>query len=282
MKTGLVLEGGAMRGLFTAGVMDAFMMNGIEFDGGIGVSAGAAFGCNYKSRQIGRVIRYNQKFCLTPEFCSFRSLLKTGDLFGAQFCYYDIPERLDPLDEKAYLANPMRFFAVATDIETGLPAYRELAQMDHDDVEFMRASASMPVASRPVEVDGHLYLDGGISDPIPLKAFEEMGYEKNCVILTQPRDYVKKPQSMMPLFSKALRKYPAVIEGMDRRHVVYNDETVYVKQREEEGYAYVVAPPEALPIGRIEHNASVIRDVYDIGYRCGMSHVESLKQFLAK
>jgi predicted patatin/cPLA2 family phospholipase len=144
-------------------------------------------------------------------------LLKTGDLFGAEFCYYDIPEKYDPLDLKAYLANPMLFYAGATDIETGKPAYRSLASMDHDDVEFMRASASMPVASRPVEVDGHLYLDGGISDPIPLKAFEEMGYEKNVVILTQPRDYVKKPQKMIPVFKAALKEYPAVVDAMKNR-----------------------------------------------------------------
>ena len=271
-----------MRGLFTAGVMDAFMMNGIEFDGGIGVSAGAAFGCNYKSRQIGRVIRYNQKFCLTPEFCSFRSLLKTGDLFGAQFCYYDIPERLDPLDEKAYLANPMRFFAVATDIETGLPAYRELAQMDHDDVEFMRASASMPVASRPVEVDGHLYLDGGMTDSIPYEIMLKNGYDRNVVILTQPAGFIKPKNKLIPLFKLRYGKYPKIAKVMNERHIRYNQQVQKVEQDVKEGKAFIIRPAESLNIGRVEKDPEELRRVYEIGRQTALKQLDAIREFLTE
>ena len=118
-KTGLVLEGGAMRGLFSAGVLDVMMENGIEFDAVMGVSAGAVFGCNFKSGQIGRSIRYNMRFCDDPRYCSFESLRKTGDLYNVQFCYDEIPNKLDPFDKEAYQANPMPFYAVCTNIETG-------------------------------------------------------------------------------------------------------------------------------------------------------------------
>lgn len=171
MKTGMVLEGGAMRGLYTAGVLDVLMENGIYTDGAVGVSAGAAFGCNYKSRQIGRSLRYNCKYCRDPRYISLLSLIRTGDLYNAQFCYYEIPEKLDPFDTAAFAASPMEFYVVATDVTTGKPAYHLCRDGGRDDIEWMRASASMPLVSRVVEIGGGLYLDGGISDSIPLEWF---------------------------------------------------------------------------------------------------------------
>jgi predicted patatin/cPLA2 family phospholipase len=172
IKTGLVLEGGAMRGLFTAGALDVFMERGITFDGLIGVSAGACFGCNYKSGQIGRVIRYNKRFARDPRYCSWRSLFTTGDLFGAEFCYRELPKKLDVFDAAAFEANPMEFHIVATDAATGKPVYKRLDRADDTALDWIRASASMPIVSRPVEIDGRKYLDGGLSDGIPLKYFE--------------------------------------------------------------------------------------------------------------
>ena len=192
MKTGLVLEGGAMRGMFTAGVLDILMEHNIDVDGVIGVSAGATFGCNYKSKQIGRTIRYNMKYCNDPRYCSFRSLLKTGDLYGAEFCYHTLPEQLDLFDNETYEASPMEFYMVTTDVNTGEPVYYKCDKFDHEGLEWVRASASMPLVSRIVEVGGRQMLDGGISDSIPLQYFQSIGYNKNLVILTQPRDYVKK------------------------------------------------------------------------------------------
>ena len=171
------------------------MQNEIRFDGAIGVSAGAAFGCNFKSNQIGRVIRYNKQYCRDPRFCSIRSLIKTGDLYGAEFCYTTIPYELDLFDCEAYLNNPMDFYVVVTDIETGKAVYINSDEAGDDALECFRASASMPIVSRPVEIKGKKYLDGGIADSVPIQFFESIGYTKNVIILTQPADYVKKPSS---------------------------------------------------------------------------------------
>ena len=192
MKKGLVMEGGGMRGLFTAGVIDVFMENGIEFDGAAGVSAGAAFGCNIKSRQPGRVLRYNMAYCKDSRFCSMRSLLKTGDMFGAEFCYHTLPYELDLFDTEVYDTNPMEFHVVCTDVETGLPVYKNCMKADHIAMEWFRASASMPLVSRVVEVDGYKMLDGGIADSIPIAYFKSIGYDRNVVILTQPKEYRKE------------------------------------------------------------------------------------------
>lgn len=278
MKKGLVLEGGAMRGLFSAGVIDVMMENGIEYDGGIGVSAGAAFGCNYKSKQIGRPFRYNTAYAKDPRYCSLRSLLFTGDLYGAKFCYETLPKKLDVMDEETYRENPMKFYIVATDVESGEAVYKELEDLSDEDLAYMRASASMPIVSRPVRIGDHEYLDGGISDSIPLKKFEEMGYEKNVVVLTRPAGYRKTPQPK--IMSTLLRKYPAVDAALQNRHIVYNETLEYIEERRKQGAAYVIAPPQALRIGRIEHNPEVMRNVYYQGRREGMKHLAALKEFL--
>ena len=197
-KTGLVLEGGAMRGMFTAGVLDVMMENEIKLDGAMGVSAGAVFGCNYKSGQIGRSLRYNMRFCDDPRYCSVESLIRTGDLYGVQFCYDEIPNKLDPFDVKAFKENPMPFYAVCTNVETGKAIHKRLDNGDEKDMEYFRASASMPLVSRIVEVDGYKLLDGGITDSIPLAAMERRGYERNVVVLTQPLGFVKEKSSTLP------------------------------------------------------------------------------------
>jgi predicted patatin/cPLA2 family phospholipase len=179
MKLGIVLEGGAMRGLFTAGVLDVLMENGIVCDGMVGVSAGATFGCNYKSKQIGRTLRYNLKYCRDKRYCSFSSLIKTGDLYGADFCYRQIPNELDIFDTKAFLENPMEFYIVCSDIDSGKPLYYKYEKSDDRDLEYMRASASMPLVSRIVEIDGKRLLDGGMTDSIPLQFSE-----KSCIMFS--------------------------------------------------------------------------------------------------
>ena len=282
MKYGLVMEGGAMRGVFTAGVTDVLMRNGIEFDGGIGVSAGAAFGCNYKSRQDGRVIRYNLNVCRDWRFASLRSLLLTGDLYGADFCYHTVPEILDPFDCPAYADNPMKFYAVCTDVTSGQPVYHECPQIDSSTLEWIRASASMPLVSRIVEIDGYKLLDGGMSDSIPLQTFENMGYERNVVILTRPRDYVKKANPLMWLIKLIYRKYPALVEKMARRHTIYNEQTAFAAQREKVGAALVLRPPEPLPVHPVEHDPRRIQKAYDMGVKVGQDNLERIKEFLQR
>jgi len=271
-----------MRGLFTAGVIDVMMENDIEYDGAIGVSAGAAFGCNYKSRQIGRVIRYNIDNCRNPEYCSFRSLIKTGDMFGAEYCYHKLPEELDLFDYETYEKNPMEFYIVCTDVETGKPVYYKSDKADRECLEWMRASASMPLASRIVEVGGYKLLDGGISDSIPIKYFESIGYNRNVVILTQPEDYVKGRNKLIPLMKTVLRKYPNVVDTIARRHEIYNETTEYIKKKEREGDILVIRPDEALPIKRVEHDADKMRNVYGLGRVVAMRRLEEIKEFLKR
>lgn len=280
MSTGIVLEGGAMRGMFTAGVLDVMMENGIEFDGAAGVSAGAVFGCNLKSKQPGRAIRYNKRFAKDWRYCSFASLILTGDMFGAEFCYEKIPFHYDPFDLEAYRKNPMPLYAVMTDVDTGKPVYKELKEGSGIDMLYFRASASMPIASRPVEVLGHRYLDGGMSDSIPLRFMQKKGYEKNVVVLTQPPEYRKEPARDMRVIGFLLRKYPAMVRAMARRHIMYNKELDYVKKCAAEGSILVIQPPEALHINHTEHDPDELQRVYDIGRRTMEAKLEEVKEFI--
>ena len=279
MKKGLVLEGGAMRGLYTAGIIDVMMEAGVEPDGIIGVSAGAAFGCNYKSRQIGRAIRYNMRFAKDPRYSGIRSLLTTGDYFNAQFDYHIVPKQYDIFDDDAFENNPMEFVVVCTDVLTGKPVYRSLTQANYDTYEWIRASASMPLASKVVELEGMKLLDGGVADSIPLEHFEKMGYERNVVILTQPDGYQKEHNRLMPLMRVALRRYPEMIKAMDTRHLMYNRELEYVRQAEKEGRCLVIRPEEKIPIGHISHDPDQMRLVYDMGRELGKKRIHEIKAY---
>lgn len=282
MKYGLVMEGGAMRGLFTAGVTDVLMENGITFDGAIGVSAGACFGCNYKSGQRGRAIRYNLRFCRDKRYCSVYSLIRTGDMFGAEFCYHTMPDELDIFDYNEYNKNPMEFYVVCTDVETGKPVYKRLNTLDSEKLEWIRASASMPLASRIVEIDGRKLLDGGISDSIPLGFMERHGYDKNIVILTQPRDYEKKDSKSFSLIKRAYKNYPALVKAYENRPKMYNEQLKSIRQSESEGKAYVIAPPAPLLIGHVEHNPDKLLEVYRIGRNTAMKYLDEIMKFMGK
>ena len=189
MKKGLIMEGGAMRGMFTCGVIDVFMENGITFDGAVGISAGAVFGCNYKSKQIDRPLRYNKTYCRDKRYCSFSSLLKTGDLYNADFCYRELLENLDPFDAGTFEKDPMAFYVGATDVKTGKCIFHKCTDGKQTDTQWLRASASMPLVSRVVKIGTYELLDGGIADSSPLKFMEEECYDRKVVILTQPLGY---------------------------------------------------------------------------------------------
>ena len=265
MKTGLVLEGGGMRGLFTAGVMDVMMEHGIRFDGIVGVSAGATFGCNYKSHQVGRVLHYNIRFKDDPRYMGLRSLLRTGDLVGAEFSYHTLPNELDVFDCETFNSDPTEFHVVCTDATTGEPVYHRIDKADDEALDWIRASASMPLVSRPVPLDGRLLLDGGISDSIPLRYFQGQGFGRNVVILTQPKGFYKKKTKLMPLFHLFMRRYPAIIEAMGRRHLMYNDELAYLEAQEATGNILLIYPQDTLPIGRTEQDETKMRRIYAMG-----------------
>ena len=281
-KRGLVLEGGAMRGLWTAGIIDVMMEHDVWPDGLIGVSAGAAFGCNYKSRQIGRAIRYNMRFAHDARYSGVRSLLTTGDYYNAEFGYHVIPKQYDIFDDEAFNANPMEFIVVCTDVETGKAVYQPLTEASYDTYEYIRASASMPLASKVVTLGGRKLLDGGVSDSIPLAYFESIGYERNMVILTQPEGYQKEHLRLMPLMRIALRKYPNMIQAMDVRHEMYNKQLAYVAQAEHEGRCMVIRPDEPIPIGHISHDAEQMRKVYEMGRKAGERYIDRIREFYSK
>ena len=280
MKKGLILEGGAMRGLFTAGILDVFMENKIEFDGLIGVSAGAVFGCNYKSGQIGRTLRYNLKYCRDRRYCSFWNIIRYGDMYPKKFCYHDIPEVLDVFDKDAFNSNPMKFYVVATDVESGKPVYKCFDRTEGEYLEFMRASASMPFISRVVKAYGYKMLDGGISDSIPLEFFEKEGYDRNIVITTREKGYVKEKNPLSWLGHIMLRKYPNMIKAIYDRHIMYNNQTKYIEERENSGAVLVIRPEKPLELKHAEHDPAKLQKAYDYGREIALKVLPQVKRFL--
>ena len=268
-----------MRGLFTAGVLDVLMESNVVFDGAIGVSAGACFGCNYKSGQIGRVIRYNKRFAKDPRYCSWASLVRTGDLFNADFCYRELPMELDVFDAEAYAANPMEFHVVATDCATGKAAYQRLDKLDAEALGWIRASASMPLVSRPVKLGGGEYLDGGLSDGIPLRHFESLGYGRNVVVTTRPHGYRKFPSWKIAAAKLLLRRHPAVYNSFKTRHVWYNETLAYIDSRVAAGAALLISPPSPLEISRLCHDPDRMQRVYETGRRTAQARIEEIKEF---
>ncbi len=280
MKKGLILEGGAMRGMFTAGVIDVLMENGIEFDGAIGVSAGAAFGVNYKSRQIGRVMRYNTRFVRDKRYCGLRVLLKTGNIYSTEFCYNEVPLKYDVFDFHTYEQTPMEFHVVCTDIETGEAVYHKYAGRNDHGFDWIRASASMPLVSQIVEIDGRKMLDGGIVDSIPVKYFEKIGYSRNIVVLTQPQGYRKKKNGMMPLIKLKYKKYPKLIEAMANRHKLYNETVAYIESKEKSGELFVIRPEADLPVSRIEKDPEKLKVVYEMGRKMAIKQLKNIREYL--
>ena len=282
MKTGLVLEGGGMRGLFSAGVMDVMMETGIRFDGIIGVSAGAAFGVNYKSGQVGRALRYNVDYCQDKRYCGIGSLLKTGNLFNTEFCYDEVPLKLDVFDFDAFERDPTAFYITCTDVERGKPVYHEYRGRGDHGFDWIRASASLPVVSQMVEIDGRKLLDGGIADSIPVAYFERIGYTKNVVILTQPQGYRKEKNQLLPLIRVKYRHYPNLVKALETRHLMYNAELELIAEQENRGNLFVIRPHLPLEVKRMEKDPARLRTCYEMGRYAAETARERLLAFLNK
>lgn len=276
---GLVLEGGGFRGMYTCGVIDVFMENDICFDEVVGVSAGAAFGCNIKSNQIGRALRYNKRFCRDPRYSGLKSFIKTGDLYNKDFAYGIVPTILDPFDTKTFRENPLKFTLVCTDIHTGKPVYHEIKNGDATDIEWIRASASIPIVSKPVKLDGYELLDGGVSDSIPVDWMLEKS-DKTVVILTRDKTYRKKPMKYINLLKKAFKEYPNLQHALENRHIVYNETLDRIEQLEREGRIFVIRPSKPIACAMIEKDPNHLQEIYDIGRRDALSYLENLKKYL--
>ncbi|MEE1086852.1 MAG: patatin family protein [Schaedlerella sp.] len=279
MKTGLVLEGGGMRGLYSAGILDAFIEKKIYFDGVIGVSAGAIHGCSFVSRQKGRSIRYYKEYCKDPRFMSFKNLITTGDYIGEDFCYHELPEKLDIYDYEAFNNSSTDFYATCTNLETGKAEHFHITDM-LEQIDILRASASLPFVSRIVTIDGKDYLDGGCSDGVPVEAFQNMGYNRNVVILTREKGYRKKTEHT-GLIAKKYSKYPEFVKTMENRHIEYNKMIKRIEQMEKEGQILIIRPRNALSIGRLENDVEKLQRIYNIGYADGLKAAEKIRIFLA-
>jgi predicted patatin/cPLA2 family phospholipase len=280
MKRGLVLEGGGMRGLFSEGIIDVMQEEGITVDGIIGVSAGALFGCNFKSHQVGRGLRYNIRFKDDPRYMGWRSFLTTGNLVNPRFAYHTMPLELDVFDCATFEADPTEFHLVCCDIQTGKPIYKKIDHVEDETLEWFRATSSMPIVSTPVEIDGMKLLDGGLVDCIPLQHFQSIGYERNIVILTRPKGYQKTPNKLTPLFRLFHHKYPKIAECMKHRHEMYNAELQYIDEQARKGNILAIYPDHPLDIGRTELNEPKLRAIYQHGREKATTLLNEIRTFL--
>ena len=279
-KIGLVLEGGGHRGIYTAGILDVFAENNISFDGIMGVSAGCIHGVSFLSGQIGRSVRYTTRFCNNPSYMSFKSLIKTGDFFNVDFCYYKLPETLDPFDNDAFDKNPTPFYAVCSDVKTGKAVYHKCDTVRGEKIKWIQASASMPLAAKIVKIDEGEFLDGGITDSIPIKKMQELGYSKNIVILTQEAGYRKKPNSLLPLIKRVYKKYPELINAIQNRHIIYNQQLDYLEEQEKLGNVIIIRPSQKPQAGRIEKDKEKILSTYNLGRNDAEKLLETVKNFI--
>lgn len=278
-QAGLVLEGGGMKGVYTSGVLDFFLDKGIEFSSCYGVSAGACSLCSFLSKQRGRAYHVNVDYLDDKNYCSVYSLIKTGDLFGVDMCYHKIPDKLYPYDYEAYNKYQGTFYSVVTNIETGCPEYIPIKDMKRD-IDAVRASASLPLVSRNVNYQDSLYLDGGISDAIPLRKSIQDGNAKNVVIMTKEIGYRRKPSTMASLIKLRYRKYPKVYELMKNRHNSYNETLDFIADEVRKGTAFLIQPRKSSNVGRIEKDQSKLKALYEEGYAQAKECYEDLIKFL--
>lgn len=277
-RIGLVLEGGGMRGMYTAGVLDVFMKNNIEFDAVIGVSAGAIHGGTYIAGQPGRNLRYYKKYCTDPRFISIKNLLTTGDIAGEEFCYHELPDKLDVFNYEAFRNNKTPFYAVCSNVKTGKAEYIRISDMKKQ-IDVLRASASLPYCSRMVDIGGEKYLDGGCTDSIPAEAFIEMGYEYNVLVLTRDINYRKSPEMKFPAKIR-YRKYPEFRNALLKRHEMYNNTVNKILELESEDKVFVIRPKIPLKIGRLEKDPEKIQSIYDIGFKDAENKLHDMKKWI--
>ena len=278
MSIGLVLEGGAMRGLYTAGVLDVFLDNNIKVDGIIGVSAGVLFGVNYLSKQKGRGIRYNKKFAKDKRYMGMRSFLTTGNIVNKDFAYYEIPTKLDIFDEETFEKSDTDFWATVTNIETGEAEYIKL-EKPIDQMEVLRATSAMPLVSKIVEWDNKKYLDGGVSDSIPVEKCKSMGYDQIIVVLTRTIEYRKKKANRL-LAKVKYKKYPKLVRTMENRYKKYNETVEKIIDMENKKEIFVIRPSKDLGIKRIEKDVDKLQAMYDLGISDCNQCLEELKEYI--
>lgn len=278
-KASLILEGGGMRGIYTAGVLDFFLEKNLEVETVIGVSAGACHGCNYVSKQKGRNYQINTDYLDGSDYLSFRNLVKTKSAFGMDFIFDRIPNALNLFDYDTYHKNKTQLIAVSSDVESGEPLYRNIVNM-YTDIDYLRASISIPLLSPIVEVDGKKLVDGGISDSIPIRYAEHLGYDKHIVILTRDPAYRKGKNRLMPLIRKSFKVYPTFIKAVEQRHINYNNTLNLLGMMKKQKKVFVIQPQEEVKISQLEKNKERLKALYEQGYQDAKKHYSDLLEFL--
>lgn len=278
MSVGLVLEGGSMRGMYTAGVIDVFLENNIHVDKMVGVSAGVLFGINYMSNQPGRVIRYNKRFVNDSKYMGFKSLITTGNIINKDFAYYNVPFNIDVFDEETFEKSDCELYAGVTNVESGKAEFFKVNN-GFEDMELLRATSAMPFVSKIVKLDGKKYLDGGISDSIPIGKCQELGCNKIIVVLTQPITYLKtKTNTLLPkLF---YRKYPNLVNTINTRYKMYNETLKKLQILEDKKEIFVIRPSKDLHIKRMEKDVDKLQEMYDLGISDMNENLDNLKEYL--
>lgn len=279
MKTGLVLEGGAHRAIYTAGVLDVLAENNVSFDGVIGVSAGAIHGCSFVSHQIGRSINYTLKYANDKRYMSFYSLLTTGNMVGEQFCYHDLPDKLFPFDHQTFEHSPTAFYVTCTNLETGKAEYIHCEELRLK-MPYLRASASMPFVSQISQIADKKFLDGGIADSIPVRAFQKLGYERCVIVQTRAAGYRKSPNKLVWLAKLLYRRYPKFIKAIAERHLMYNQELEDIEQMSKNGQVLVIRPSKLIKISHMKKNIAVLKEVYELGRHDATSALADIRHFL--
>ena len=281
IKAGLVVEGGGMRGVYSSGVLDFFIEKDLFFENNYGVSAGACHLCSYLAKQYKRAFRVNVDYLNDKRYFSVHSLLKTGNLFGAEMLYDIIPNELDLFDYDTYNKNESNFYVVITDINTGKPEYVKIGDLKKD-IIYVRASSSLPLLAQNVKINDKEYLDGGISDSIPIKKSIADGNKKNVVILTRDSTYRKGKNSLMPIIKLKYKKYPNFVKSMADRYIVYNEILDFIKELEDNGDVFVIRPKKPVNIGRTEKNREKLEALYNDGYNDAKDCYEELLKYLGK
>ncbi|OCA90813.1 patatin family protein [Bacillus sp. FJAT-27225] len=263
---GLVLEGGGMRGVYTAGVLEYFLESGLSFPYVIGVSAGACNAASYLSGQRGRNKVVNIEYVSDPRYLSWQNFRKNRQLFGMDFIFDEIPNKLVPFDYQAFNQNQSEFVIGTTDCTSGEPVYFGKNDYGTELLTVLKASSSLPFVAPEIQFSGRTLLDGGISDPIPIKKAQSEGFHKNVVILTRNEGYIKKPSRFHFMVNRKYPQYKGLQTSLRKRYQVYNDTVSYLGRERQEGKVFIIQPTHPLKVGRMEKDPVKLASLYEQGY----------------
>ncbi|MDC3416550.1 patatin-like phospholipase family protein [Aquibacillus salsiterrae] len=279
-NVGLVLEGGGMRGAYTAGVLDFFHDIKLPFSTVVGASAGAGNGSSFVAKQRGRNYQVIVDYGDHPEYISFKRLIRSKELFGMDFIFNTLPKKLVPFDFTTFSLNPIEFVVAATDVHTGQPVYYDFFETQEDLLQVIRASSSLPLLAPITEYKGKHLMDGGIADPIPLTPSIQAGNKKHIVVLTRNKGYIKKPMKFIWYINRKLKDYPHFVEALKKRHIKYNETMKQLEEMEANNQAIIIRPIKPLDVSRIENNKDKLQELYTQGYNDAQKLKSQLLEFV--